>query len=98
MQRIRQLAKRLITGAAARMKPTERAVELLSGEIATEHDMRDAIADMIARHGTQAAVAREIGVSQAHLHDIMVGKRSVGGRVAEKLGWEKVRVFRKREA
>jgi hypothetical protein len=78
------------------IRATERAHELLAGEVATEADMLDLIDGMLSQRGTRKAVAAELGISPAFLTDMMLGKRSVGGKAVMNMGWEKVTVFRKR--
>ena len=77
------------------IRATERAHELLAGEVATEADMLDLIDGMLSQRGTRRAVAAELGISPAFLTDMMLGKRSVGGKAVMNMGWEKVVVFRK---
>lgn len=78
------------------IKPTERARELLAGEVATVHDLRDAITGMVERAGTQKVVAAELGISTSTIGDVLHGKRGIGGKVIRNLGWEKVVVFRRK--
>lgn len=78
------------------MHPTILAEKALPGIIACEHDMLDLLSELVAIRGSQKAVADEFGISKAHLGDILRGKKPIGPRVAEKLGWERVTVFRKK--
>jgi hypothetical protein len=78
------------------IKPTERARELLAGDVATEHDLRDKITEMVERMGTQTAVATELGVSTSTLGDVLLGRRGVGGKVIRNLGYERIVVYRRR--
>ncbi len=76
---------------------TERAAEVLGGyQLVTEHDLRDVITDMIERLGSQTAVARELGVSVVYLNDVLHGKRGLGMKLAEGLGWEKIEIYRRK--
>ena len=50
----------------------------------------DVLRAEVTRRGTQAAVARWLGVSAAHVSDMLAGKRTPGPRVLAKLGLEKV--------
>jgi hypothetical protein len=77
------------------MKATSRARELLAGEVATEHDVRDMITEMIEVGKTQTKVAARLGVSTSALGDILHGRRGVGGKVARNLGYERVVVYRR---
>jgi len=49
------------------------------------------------RLSTQAAVARELGISPAHLSDLLRGNRSPGPKVLKKLGIERVVEYRRTE-
>ena len=51
---------------------------------------RDVLKAEVTRRGTQAAVALWLGVSAAHVSDMLAGKRTPGPRVLAKLGLEKV--------
>jgi len=76
---------------------TERALTLLAGHVATEHDMRDIINDMVDAKGSKTRVAFGLGISLPFLSDVMLGRRPVSGKLAANLGgWEKVVVFRRR--
>jgi len=91
-----QLAKCHKTEEDEEIRATERARRLLAGEVATEHDMRDIITKMVEANGTKSAVAVTLDVSSAYLGDILLGRRSVGGKIVKKLGWEKVVVYRRK--
>ncbi len=45
---------------------------------------------LIATHGSQLSVARELGVSAAYLNDILQGRRAAGPKVLKKLGLKRV--------
>jgi hypothetical protein len=76
---------------------TARALELLAGHVATEHDLRDMVNEMVDARRTKTKVAEELGVSIAYLTDVMMGRRPLGGKVAAGLGgYEKVIVFRRK--
>jgi hypothetical protein len=75
------------------MKPTARAAGRLRGVIATEHDMRDRLTDMVAHHGSQRAVADILGVSKGYLCDVLLGRRPVSSQMSERMGWTRVTVF-----
>ncbi|MFA5378166.1 MAG: helix-turn-helix transcriptional regulator [Dehalococcoidia bacterium] len=72
---------------------TARAAGRLRGVIATEHDMRDRLTDMVAHHGSQKAVADILGVSKGYLSDVLMGRRPVSSQMAERMGWKRVTVF-----
>ncbi len=75
------------------MKPTYRTQEKLFGVVACEHDLLDIISQLVMVRGSQKAVADELGVSKAHLGDILHGKKAIGPTVADKLGWKRMTVF-----
>jgi len=80
-----------------RVSLSDRASELLAGDVATEHDMRDIINGMVDAAGSKTRVAAKLGVSIAYLTDVMMGRRPLGGKLAGSLGgWEKIVVYRKR--
>lgn len=62
-------------------------------ETRTEHQMRDAITDLVDELGSQVAVADQLRLCPSHLNDILHGRRGISDRVAERLGWRKVSVF-----
>ena len=72
---------------------TARAAGRLRGVIATEHDMRDRLTDLVAHHGSQRAVADILGVSKSYLCDVLMGRRPVSAQMAERMGWTRVTVF-----
>lgn len=76
--------------------PTERAMELMEGDVATEHDMRDLLTDMVEREGTKSMVAAQLGISGVYLGDILLGRRPMGSKIAKSMGWEKATVYVKR--
>ena len=49
----------------------------------------------IARNSTQSAVAKEIGVSEVYVSEILNGKRPVGPKVLQFLGYTRETVIRK---
>ena len=51
---------------------------------------QDVLRAEVARRGTQSAVAQWLGVSRAHVSDMLAGKRTPGPRILAKLGLEKV--------
>lgn len=77
--------------------PTERAAEALAGEVATEHDMLDAIAAMIETSGTKRGAAARLGISTPFLMDVMIGRRPISAGLAKKMGWERLTLFVRRE-
>ncbi len=59
-----------------------------------EHDeVVSLIRDRVREAGTQRAIARELRISEAHLSDILKGRRGVSPNVAARLGLEARVVF-----
>ena len=75
---------------------SERATQALIGHVATEHDLLDVLSDIVSLKGTKRAVAAQFGVSEAYLGDVLLGRRTLGSKLAEGLGYEKVTVYRKK--
>lgn len=64
-----------------------------SVETRTEHQMRDAITELVETLKTQKAAAEHLGISGVYLGDILHGRRGISDRVAERIGWKRVVVF-----
>ena len=63
--------------------------------VATEHDILDDLTFAVERMGSQTAVAKDLGIGESFLGDILHGRRKVCKYLAGKLGWRKVTVFLK---
>ena len=63
------------------------------GTLAVEHDLRDELTAAVEREGTQTALARDLGISESFLGDILHGRRGISEKLANKLGWKRVTVF-----
>jgi len=50
--------------------------------------------EFVARHGSQIAAARALGISQPYMSDIMNGRRDLSERIMKSLGLERVIVER----
>ena len=50
---------------------------------------RTVLLEEVGRRGTQSAVARWLGVSRAHVSDMLAGRRDPGPRLLKKLGLSK---------
>jgi len=50
--------------------------------------------EFVARHGSQIAAARALGISQPYMSDIMNGRRNLSERIMKALGLERVIVER----
>lgn len=48
------------------------------------------------RRSSQEVVASRLGISRSYLSDILQGKRGIGPKVFEKLGYEQVIMWRKK--
>lgn len=75
---------------------SERAKRELSGEIVTTHDLLDMITAKIEAGKSQGEVAREMGVSAIMLHSVLHGRKGIGERIPEALGYERVVVWVRR--
>ena len=73
---------------------TPRAEPVLMGAtVGIEHDLRHEISELVDSLGTKKAAAEKLGISQAYLGDILMGRRGVGEQLAGRLGWKRVPVF-----
>lgn len=79
------------------MEISERAAKELNGRVVTTHDLLDRITAMIDAGKTQGEVAGELGVSPIMLHSVLHGRKEIGVRIPEKLGFERVVVWVRRE-
>jgi len=52
--------------------------------------LQEALRAEVAKRGTQAAVAKWLGVSRSYVCDILAGNRTAGPELLAKLGLEKV--------
>ncbi len=59
----------------------------------TEGDMRNILRHRCEAVGGQAEFARQAGVSEGLVSLVMLGKRSVGKKLAEAMGYQKKVVF-----
>ena len=50
--------------------------------------------EFVARHGSQSAAAKALGISQPYMSDIMNGRRDLSERIMKALGLERVIVER----
>lgn len=64
--------------------------------ILTAEDVRDRLRDKVTEHGTQAAAARALGVSQSYFSDLLAGRRDLSAAVCEAVGVERVVEYRER--
>lgn len=60
----------------------------------TAADVRNILADIVARSGSQKATAREAGCSPAFLNDVLKGRREPSGAILDALGLERVIYYR----
>ena len=63
----------------------------------TKAEVIELLQKQIARAGSQNAYAREIGVSQPYLNDVMNGRREPGPAILRALGLEGVLMFEKKK-
>lgn len=55
-----------------------------------DRDVRTALQRLIKEEGGQNAAARKIGISHAHLSDLLKGRRAPGPKVLGPLGFRRV--------
>jgi predicted transcriptional regulator len=56
----------------------------------TESDLYDLIQCMIYEQGSQAAVAKKLGISTAYLNDYLSGRRAAGAKILAALELRRV--------
>ena len=59
-------------------------------------NLRDIIFTLIAEHGSQTAVARNLGISTGYLGDILHGRTEISADVAGRLGFDRIIVYTRR--
>lgn len=64
-----------------------------TGHEITVDEARELLSQMVDEKGSQSAVAKWLGVSDAYLSDILNGNRGVSDDIARKLGYRKVVVY-----
>ncbi len=72
---------------------SDRASALLSGIVLTGHDVLDIVSELVEKTGAKSKVARGLGMSDAYFGDVLMGKRPISARVAERIGLKRVVVF-----
>jgi transcriptional regulator with XRE-family HTH domain len=63
----------------------------------TETEFREAVKQRACEAGSQAALARHLGVSPQYLGDVISGNRPPGESVLEPLGYERITTYRRRK-
>lgn len=66
------------------------AVERPGGKQYTTADMRWKLQQLAAHYGSQDKLAQRLGISPQYLCDVLHGRRALSGRVAKRLGYERV--------
>ena len=59
----------------------------------SESEMLMLLRDFVAYWGSQQEAARELGISNSYLNDILHGRRPAGDKVAQRFGYRYVRVY-----
>lgn len=74
------------------MKPV-RPAEMVPHALLTEEEVVIELAGRVGRHGEQQRVAKQLGVSQGNVSNVLTNGRGVGPRLAAALGYRKVTRF-----
>lgn len=61
----------------------------------TKAELLALLASRVHKAGSQAALAAELGVSPAYIHDVLKGKREPGKGILEPLGLERIVTYRR---
>jgi transcriptional regulator with XRE-family HTH domain len=75
------------------IKRLRQAVAAITADF-TEREMRNLLVAKAKAAGSQAALAKKLGLSAAYLSDVILGRRDVR-RVAERLGYKAETFYRK---
>ncbi|OGO11445.1 MAG: hypothetical protein A2Y53_00060 [Chloroflexi bacterium RBG_16_47_49] len=59
----------------------------------SEHDMRIQVINELIKGGSQKEMAKRFSISPAYLNDVLHGRRMVGNKLANALGFKVVRCF-----
>ncbi len=51
------------------------------------------IKKQITKHGSQAAYAKHLGISQQYLNDVLHGRRDISSELAQALGYERLTIY-----
>ena len=68
----------------------------MSEELITEATMYETLRKFCYAEGSQKGAAAKLGISQQFLSDVLSLRRSVGPTIAWGLGYEPVRLYRRR--
>jgi transcriptional regulator with XRE-family HTH domain len=61
----------------------------------TDADVKELLLQRVERNMTRRALARELGVSETFLYDVLKGDRPVGPRILRKLGYDPTPHYKK---
>lgn len=61
----------------------------------TEQELLDYLRTAIQQAGSQQAFARQHGISAQYISDVLRGRREIGAKIAQALGYERVVRYRK---
>ena len=59
----------------------------------SQQDMRNILRHRCEEAGSQAALARNLGVSIQYIHDVLAGRRQFSANLAARIGYERKIVF-----
>lgn len=60
----------------------------------SEKDILDLLRQRCQEVGTAKAVAEQLGVAPSYVSDVLAGRREIGKSIFEKLGYERVVMYR----
>lgn len=69
----------------------------MTEEAITQADAIDIIRNIVKEEGSQTGAAKRLGIAVSYLSDILNGNRNVSEKIAKKLGYKKVIVYKKIE-
>jgi hypothetical protein len=62
----------------------------------TEHELIERLRDAVHRAGSQSAFARQHGLSEQYLSDVLRSRREPGQKILDTLGFERVVRYREK--
>lgn len=63
----------------------------------TQDQILKTLRDLVQEKGSQTAVAQVLKVTPQHVGDMLRGRRDVSDKIARRLGYEKIILFKKLE-
>lgn len=66
----------------------------MDNKLINQDQMREKLREYVAIAGTQTIAAFQLGFSAGYLSDALAGRRDISRQLAERLGYERVLLFR----